>query len=83
MNGQTVSDVNSWYSGKYFEDGTVDLMENAPAEIKAIKLDDMQKLIKELLQTGQWTIGVIGAIRKPEVKKLYDIIGKHMHGGVK
>ena len=58
-------------------------MENAPAEIKAIKLDDMQKLIKELLQTGQWTIGVIGAIRKPEVKKLYDIIGKHMHGGVK
>jgi len=83
MNGQTVSSVNSWYTGKYFEDGTIDLMENAPAEIMAIKLEDMQKLIKELLTTGEWTIGVIGAMRKPEVKKLYEIIEKQMHQGVK
>lgn len=83
MNGQTVSDVNSWYTSKYFEDGTIDLMQNAPDEIRAIKREDMQKLIKELLDTGEWTIGVIGAIRKPKVNKLYDIIGKRMHGGVK
>jgi len=83
MNGQTVSDVNSWYTGKYFEDGTIDLMENAPDEIRAIKLEDMQRLLKELLDTGEWTIGVIGAMRKPEVKNLYDIIGKRMHKGVK
>ena len=83
MNGQTVSSVNSWYTGKYFEDGTIDLMENAPAEIMAIKLEDMQKLIKELLTTGEWTIGVIGAMRKPDVKKLYEIIEKQMHQGVK
>jgi len=83
MNGQTVSDVNSWYAGKYFEDGTVDLMANAPDEIKAIKLEDIRTLLKELLETGEWTIGVIGAMRKPEVNNLYDIIGKHMHQGVK
>jgi len=83
MNGQTVSDVNSWYAGKYFEDGTIDLMENAPAEIRAIKLEDIRTLLKELLEKGEWTIGVIGAMRKPDVNKLYDIIGKHMHQGVK
>jgi len=83
MNGQTVSDVNSWYTSKYFEDGTIDLMENAPDEIRAIKLEDMQVLLKELLDTGEWTIGVIGAMRKPQVKNLYDIIGKRMHKGVK
>jgi len=83
MNGQTVSDVNSWYAGKYFEDQTIDLMENAPSEIRAIKLEDMQKLLQELLETGEWTLGVIGAMRKPEVKHLYDIIGKQMHQGVK
>jgi predicted Zn-dependent peptidase len=83
MNGQTVNDVNGWYASQYFEDGTIDLMENAPAEIKAIKLKDMQTLLKEILETGEWTIGVIGAMRKPEVETLYDIIAKRMHKGVK
>jgi predicted Zn-dependent peptidase len=83
MNGQTVGGVNSWYASQYFEDGTIDLMERAPEQIEAVKLGDMQKLIKELLTTGEWTIGVIGAIRKPEVNKLYSIIEKRMHQGVK
>jgi len=83
MNGQTVNDVNSWYSNQYFEDETIDLMANAPEQIKSIKREHMQILLKELLETGQWTIGVIGAMRKPEVNKLYDIIEKRMHQGVK
>ena len=83
MNAQTVGGVNAWYAGQYFEDGAIDTMEKAPDKIKAVKLEDMQKLIKELLDTGEWTIGVIGAIRKPEVDKLYEIIKKQMHQGVK
>jgi len=83
MNGQTVGGVNSWYASQYFEDGTIDIMDGAPGQISAIKLEDMQKLLKELLETGVWTVGVIGAMRKPEVNKLYDIIGKRMNQGVK
>lgn len=83
MNGQTVGGVNSWYASQYFEDATIDLMERAPERIGAVKREDMQKLMKELLNTGEWTVGVIGAMRKPEVKKLYKIIEKQMHKGVK
>jgi zinc protease len=83
MNGQTVNGVNSWYASQYFEDGTIDLMERAPEHIKGVTLEHMQELIKELLDTSEWTIGVIGAMRKPEVKNLYNIIEKRMHQGVK
>jgi predicted Zn-dependent peptidase len=79
MNGQTVGSINGWYSSLYFDDGIIDYMEDEPRYINGVTLEAMQKLLNELLQTSNWTIGIIGAMRKPSVKKLYDTIAKQMH----
>jgi predicted Zn-dependent peptidase len=79
MNGQTVGSINGWYSSLYFDDGIIDYMEDEPRYINGVTLEAMQKLLNELLQTSNWTVGIIGAMRKPAVKKLYDTIAKQMH----
>ena len=83
MNGQTVGSINGWYSGMYFEEGIIDYMENEPDHINGVTLERIQTLITELLENAQWTIGIIGAMRKPAVNKLYATIAKQMHRGVK
>ncbi|MFZ1301754.1 MAG: pitrilysin family protein [Candidatus Microsaccharimonas sp.] len=78
MNGQTVEAVNAWYASQYFEDGLINIMEKAPSEINAVTVEHITELTKEFIETGVWTVGVIGAMRKPQVKELYDIMGNLM-----
>jgi predicted Zn-dependent peptidase len=83
MKAQTVDGLNSWYASDYFDTDKIDFVDKAPEQIKAVSIDNMTTLFKELVNSGIWSLGVIGAMRKPEVKRLHAILGELMKQSVK
>ncbi len=76
MRGQTVSDLNDWYTGDYFEDDTIDYLEKSPERINAVTRELIVKLADEFLASTIWTLGGIGNIERTELQIQYDQLAK-------
>lgn len=74
MRAQTVRGVSNWYSGWYFDSEKIDLLEDSPERIKQTSLGQIQKIVKEFLEEGEWGVGVIGNISEDKVRELDDAI---------
>lgn len=82
MRGQTVRSINGWYAGYYFETGMIDAMEKAPERIQAVSLSTIKRVVREMLEDGEWVVGAIGNISEEQVQKLNDIVAPLFKNGV-
>ncbi len=72
MRGQTVANLLDWYAGMYFEKDEIDNIDDSPKYINATELSQIEALAKEFLNSGIWTIGLIGNVTEADTKILYD-----------
>ncbi len=74
MRGQTVSAIANWYAGYYFETAKIDLLQDSPKRIKHTKRSMLARIMKELLEEGQWAVGAIGNLEEPALEQLQAIV---------
>lgn len=74
MRGQTVSSLASWYGGDYFFDDTYEDIAQATEHITRVDRDTIIRLAQEFFDAKIWTLGEIGAVKKLETKRHYDIL---------
>ncbi len=72
MRGQTVASLANWYGDEYFEKDFIDDINNSPKYIKHTKLSQIEALAKEFIESGIWTLGLIGNVTKDDTKLLYN-----------
>jgi predicted Zn-dependent peptidase len=75
MRGQTVSSLAGWYSGDYFFDDTYEDISQATKHITQVDRDMIIRLAREFFDAKLWTLGEIGAVKKLETKRHYEILG--------
>lgn len=56
MGAQTVGQIASFYSGRYFFDGVVNEYDKVPARIEATKRDNIAKLAQEFVDNQTWVL---------------------------
>jgi len=71
MGAQTVSQINSWYTNRYFFDDSVEDYEARPRAINAISLDAINKVALEFVTTNCWILGGVGSAEQELMDKLH------------
>ena len=70
--------ISDWYSGDYFENDEIDLMQNYPVQLHEVTLAVITKLANELLASEMWAFGAVGSFREEKMTTYYDIFAKLM-----
>jgi len=73
MSWETVSSLVNWYDEEYYETGRIDYLEDLTGRIEKTSREDVQKILKEFVETGLWTLGSIGNINPDEFRTYYDL----------
>lgn len=81
MKGQTVDDLVNWYSGDYYDYGTIDNINDISTYINAVSLLGIYTLVNEFLNEGHWSIGGIGSFEKEQIIRLNDLLAKVLRLG--
>ena len=69
--GQRVYDLSRWYAFDFFEDLTIDPIDELPHHIERVTIQQMATLAKEFIEKGEWTVGAIGTISAPVLNKVH------------
>lgn len=72
MKGQTVGQLNSWYSTDYFDYEKITKLEDMPHLINGTTAEQITALAREFIERGEWTLGGIGSMTEPALTDLYD-----------
>ncbi len=70
MGAQTVSQISSFYTNRYFADGIVKDYEKVPDAINATNRDLMQATAKSFIAHGTWVLAGVSSEEKEEIVKL-------------
>jgi predicted Zn-dependent peptidase len=72
MGAQTVSQISSFYTGRYFADDFIKDYEAVPQMIKNVSLDCMVKTAKEFINENTWVLAAVSSGEKQEIVDLGD-----------
>ncbi len=72
MGAQTVSQISSFYSHRYFGDGIVKDYEKVPDAIRGITLERMFATAREFIAHNTWVIAGVSSGEKSEIIELHD-----------
>ena len=70
MGAQTVSQVSSFYSGRYFYDDTVREYDRSPDEIRGITLERMIATAREFMAHNVWALAGVSCGEKADLERL-------------
>jgi len=72
MGAQTVSQISSFYTGRYFADDFIKDYEAVPQMIKNVSLECMVKTAKEFINENTWVLAAVSSGEKQEIVDLGD-----------
>lgn len=72
MGAQTVSQISSFYSGRYFGDGFVKNYDKVPDAIRGITLERMLATAREFVAHNTWVLAGVSSGTKDELVALSD-----------
>ena len=72
MGAQTVSQISSFYTGRYFADYFIKDYEAVPQMIKNVSLECMVKTAKEFINENTWVLAAVSSGEKQEIVDLGD-----------
>ncbi len=72
MGAQTVGQINSWYTGRYFFDGQVDNYDARPLAIGAVTKRRIVDTMREFIETNCWLLGGVGSGDKALMDRLQE-----------
>jgi predicted Zn-dependent peptidase len=72
MGAQTVSQISSFYTGRYFADDFIKDYEAVPQMIKNVSLECMVKTAKEFINKNTWVLAAVSSGEKQEIVDLGD-----------
>lgn len=75
MGAQTVSQINSFYAGRYFFDGKIKNYNKVPEVIKKVSLDRVVSVAREFMASSSWAFAAVGDCDKQDVNELGDLLG--------
>lgn len=67
MGAQTVSQIRSFYTGKYFDDGVIKNYEIVPEMIKKVTLDCMVETARSFIKEDKWVLAAVSSGEKQEI----------------
>jgi predicted Zn-dependent peptidase len=80
LKGQTVKDLDDWYSLDYFDHEKIYYMDQYPGLITEATSQSVIDLAREFIENGCWTMGAVGNITEeqlgPYYKKFDNLFGK-------
>lgn len=76
MGAQTVSQISSFYSGRYFGDGFVKDYEKVPEAIKNITLERMLLTAREFIVSNTWVLAGVSSGEKQDIIELSEKLEK-------
>lgn len=79
---QTVGQLSDWYASDYFEDGTIDRVDDLPKYIQFVSIESMATLANEFLVNGEWALGVAGTMSDAKVDELNKHVSSVFKRGV-
>lgn len=72
MGAQTVSQISSFYTGRYFTDDFIKDYEAVPSMIKKVSLDRMVETAKKFMEENTWVLAAVSSGDKEELAELGD-----------
>lgn len=74
MGTETVRSLVGWYADWYYEADVIDYLDTMPALIEGTTVQEIQTLVKEILSSGAWSLGVIGNVSEEVAAKYHTLI---------
>ena len=72
MGAQTVAQISSFYTGRYFSDGTVKSYDKVPDSIKNISKKCMIETARQFFTKGSWVLAGVSSGEKEDIVNLSD-----------
>ena len=76
MGAQTVSQISSFYTGRYFADGFIKNYEKVPDMIKGVTTERMIETARKFIKSDTWVLAAVSSGEKQEIVDLNDKIAK-------
>lgn len=76
MGAQTVSQISSFYTGRYFADDHVKDYDKVPDMIRKVTRDKIVKVAQEFMDANTWVLAAVSSGDKEEVVQLNDKLAK-------
>lgn len=72
MGAQTVSQISSFYTGRYFADDFIKNYDKVPDMIQQVDLDCITKTAREFISENTWALGAVSSGDRQELVELSD-----------
>lgn len=76
MGAQTVAQISSFYTNRYFSDGSIKNYDDVPDRIRRVTRTRMRDVAREFFAADTWALAAVSAGEKSEIEKLNQIIAE-------
>ncbi|MFZ2125287.1 MAG: insulinase family protein, partial [Candidatus Saccharimonadales bacterium] len=80
LKGQTVKNLDEWYSLDYFDNEEIFFMDQYHELIKSVSSQSVVNLAREFIKKGYWTMGAVGDITEEQLAPYYKLF-ENLFGG--
>ena len=74
MGAQTVAQISSFYTSRYFADGSIKSYDDVPNRIRRVTQKRMTDVAREFIQADTWALAAVSSGDKSELTEYNDII---------
>lgn len=74
MGAQTVAQISSFYTSRYFADGSIKDYDDVPNRIKRVSRDRMMSVAQEFMQANTWVLAAVSSGEKAELIEYNDTL---------
>ncbi len=76
MGAQTVAQISSFYTGRYFADGSIKNYDEVPNRIRRVTRTRMRDVACEFIEANTWAFAAVSSGEKAELQEYNDIIAE-------